>query len=56
MAARAVTATRATGFTLAGRKPVLALFDGEPEQLPPGTRICGGMTRPFFLATQEPPP
>ncbi len=56
MAARAVTATRATGFTLAGRKPVLALFDGEPERLPPGTRICGGMTRPFFLATQEPPP
>lgn len=56
MAARAVTATQATGFTLAGRKPVLALFDGEPERLPPGTRICGGMTRPFFLATQEPPP
>lgn len=56
MAARAVTATRATGFTLAGRKPVLALFDGEPERLPPGTRICGGMTRPFFLATQEPTP
>lgn len=56
MAARAVTATRAKGFTLAGRKPVLALFDGEPERLPPGTRICGGMTRPFFLATQEPPP
>lgn len=56
MAARAVTATRATGFTLAGRKPVLALFDGEPERLPPGTRICGGMTRPFFLATQELPP
>jgi diacylglycerol kinase family enzyme len=55
LAARAVTATRADIFTLAGRKPVLALFDGEPERLPPGTRISGGVTRPFFLATREPP-
>ena len=39
VAARAVTETRAEELRIAERRAVLALFDGEPELLEPGTRI-----------------
>jgi diacylglycerol kinase family enzyme len=51
IAARAVTYRRAQRIRLAARKPVLALFDGEPETLAPDTQISGGVTRPIFIAT-----
>lgn len=51
MAARAVTDARAQTLTLAERRPVLALFDGEPVQLEPGVPITGGRTEPRFLTT-----
>jgi len=51
VAARAVTEIRADELRIAERRPVLALFDGEPEMLDPGTRIRVGRTREQFLAT-----
>lgn len=51
IAARAVTYRRTTRIRLAARKPVLALFDGEPETLAPDAEISGGITRPVFIAT-----
>jgi diacylglycerol kinase family enzyme len=50
--ARSVETARADRLTVAGRKPVLALFDGEPVMLEPGTSIVGGQTEPRFLATR----
>ncbi len=51
VAAAAVTEVHATKVRPASSKPVLALFDGEPHELPPGTPITAGMTRQQFIAT-----
>jgi diacylglycerol kinase family enzyme len=53
IAAHAVTARHAARFSIRARKPVLALFDGEPQTLDADVEIGGGMTRPAFLATRE---
>jgi diacylglycerol kinase family enzyme len=49
---RAVTYRHTDRVRLAARKPVLALFDGEPETLAPDAEITGGTTRPVFIATK----
>lgn len=51
VAARAVTQREAPQIEPYSSRPVLALFDGEPVRLAPGTVIRAGMTRPNFLAT-----
>lgn len=51
VAAHAVTHRRADALQPVSRRPVLALFDGEPVTLAPGTPIRGGMTAPMFIAT-----
>lgn len=51
MAARAVTTTQAERVAVAGRRAVLALFDGEPVLLDAGTPITTGTTPPRFLTT-----
>ena len=51
VAARAVTQVFAERFRIGSRKPVLALFDGEPVMLDPATQICGGETRKMFVRT-----
>jgi hypothetical protein len=48
-----VTQVRTKSFRVAGRRRVLALFDGEPVMLDPSTRISGGSTREMFLSTLE---
>lgn len=53
VAAAEVTQVRATRFRIAGRKPALALFDGEPVMLGPDVLIEGGVGREMFLATRE---
>ncbi|MGY4396669.1 diacylglycerol kinase family enzyme [Sphingomonas sp. UYAg733] len=53
VAATAVTQVRATVIRVAGRKPALALFDGEPVMLEPDIPISGGMTARQFLKTVE---
>ncbi|WP_034158047.1 diacylglycerol/lipid kinase family protein [Sphingomonas sp. ERG5] len=53
VAAAAVTQVRATVIRVAGRKPALALFDGEPVMLEPGIPITGGMTERQFLKTVD---
>jgi len=55
VAARAVTCRRAERFALAARRPVQALFDGEPGTLPADAAIGGGMTRPVFISTKQEP-
>lgn len=52
VAAEAVTEVRVARLTVAGHRPVAALFDGEPQMLPPGTAITCGTTREQFLATK----
>lgn len=52
VAAQAVTRDRVPVLRVGGRRPVLALFDGEPETLAPGTRITGGTSRRAFIATR----
>lgn len=56
VAARAVTDRRAQRIAPSGRRPVLALFDGEPVTLAPGTPITGGTTPPRFLTTRSDTP
>ena len=51
IAATAVTNVQAKKFSIAGSKPALALFDGEPVMLDPDVTICGGTTRELFLKT-----
>lgn len=51
VAARAVTQVFVETFRIGGRKPVLALFDGEPEMLDPQTPIRGGRTEEMFIRT-----
>ncbi|MCW4463337.1 diacylglycerol kinase family protein [Sphingomonas sp. BT-65] len=53
VAARAVTDRRAERLRVLRRRPVLALFDGEPVTLAPNTEVTGGMTRPAFIATLQ---
>ena len=53
VAARAVSESLATKLYPRGNKPVLALFDGEPVSLDPGTPIEAGMSRKAFIATRE---
>jgi diacylglycerol kinase family enzyme len=50
-AARAVTEVCAEQLRIAERRPVLTLFDGEPERLDPGTVIRVGRTLKQFIAT-----
>ena len=52
IAARAVTYRKAGEVRLAALRPVLALFDGEPETLAADARIGSGMTRPVFISTR----
>lgn len=51
--AGAVTHTTTERLRIEGRRPVLALFDGEPERLEHGTAIVGGMSEPRFIATRS---
>lgn len=51
VAARAVTDRRAQRLRPVSKRPVLALFDGEPVTLDPDIEVRGGMTRPVFIAT-----
>ena len=51
--ARAVTEVRTDELRIAERRPVLALFDGEPEWLEPGTRITVGRTKEQFVSTRD---
>ena len=53
VAADAVTQVHVHRFRVAGRKPTLALFDGEPVMLPPATTITSGKTRRMFIRTRE---
>jgi diacylglycerol kinase family enzyme len=54
IAARAVSTQTAQRFAVAGRRPVLALFDGEPVLLDAGVTISGGTTEPRYLTTFDP--
>lgn len=54
VAATSVTEVRATSVYVLNDKPVLALFDGEPQQLPPGIPISGGQTAARFISTRPP--
>ncbi len=56
VAARAVTESRTEQLRLAERRPVLALFDGEPETLGPGTAIRAGRSLETFIATRKEAP
>lgn len=51
--AHAVTEVRAEELRFAERHEVLALFDGEPVKLDPGTRIGVGRTKEQFVTTIE---
>ena len=55
VAARAVTERRTERLRPVSRRPVLALFDGEPVTLGPDAEASGGMTRPVFIATRAEP-
>jgi len=54
--ARAVTEIRAEELRIAEPRAVLALFDGEPVSLDPGTRIGVGRTGKQFIATRKDAP
>jgi diacylglycerol kinase family enzyme len=51
--ATSVTHALTGHLEIEGSRPVLALFDGEPERLEPGTRIVGGMSRECFISTRK---
>ncbi|MES2097699.1 MAG: diacylglycerol kinase family protein [Pseudomonadota bacterium] len=51
VAAHAVTERRATTLSVAERRSVLALFDGEPVSLEPGAVMTAGRSRAQFIAT-----
>lgn len=53
VAARGVDTTTAERLGIAGGRPVLALFDGEPVLLEADTVITAGRTAPAFLSTKE---
>lgn len=51
LAAAAVTEVRAKSVQVSGSKPVLALFDGEPQQIAPGVPIASAATQARFIST-----
>jgi diacylglycerol kinase family enzyme len=51
VAAAQVTQVITKQVRIAGRKPVQALFDGEPVKLDADVTITGGMGREMFIAT-----
>lgn len=51
--AASVTHALTRHLVIEGSRPVLALFDGEPERLERGTRIVGGMSEKRFIATRK---
>ncbi len=51
--AHAVTQCHAQTLRIDERRPVLALFDGEADTLPPGTVITGTMSAPVFISTRH---
>lgn len=53
VAAAQVTQCHAPTFRTTGDKPALALFDGEPVMLEPGTRISVGETARQFVTTLD---
>lgn len=53
LAAQAVTEVRTDQVRIAERRPVLALFDGEPQMLDPGTTITVGRSRKQFITTAK---
>lgn len=53
VAARAVSESHTQELRPAGDAPLLALFDGEPVTLDPGTPIRAGMSLPVFIATRK---
>lgn len=53
VAASEVTQCHAQEFRTRGDKPALALVDGEPVMLEPGSAIRVGTTRDLFIATKE---
>lgn len=50
--ARAVDRAMTQAVTVLGTRPVLALFDGEPQMLDAGTQVKAGTSRPMFLSTR----
>ncbi|WP_448657931.1 diacylglycerol/lipid kinase family protein [Sphingomonas sp. CJ99] len=52
VSARPVTQQIVRDMRVAGRKPVLALFDGEPQPLPPGAPIRWALSKERFVATR----
>lgn len=55
VAAHAVSETRTKKLGVLGRKQVMALFDGEPVTLDPGTAIKAGKSLETFITTREEP-
>ncbi|MEG3177419.1 diacylglycerol kinase family protein [Sphingomonas sp. RB3P16] len=53
VAASEVTQCHATQFRTRGDKPALALVDGEPVMLEPGSDVRVGMMREIFIATRQ---
>ncbi|WP_404337108.1 diacylglycerol/lipid kinase family protein [Sphingomonas sp. MMS12-HWE2-04] len=53
VAARAVTEARTQRLKVRGRKPVLALFDGEPVTLEPAQPITAGKSLETFITSRE---
>jgi len=53
VAASEVTQCHATSFRTGGHKPALALFDGEPVMLDPGSEVGLSRTRDLFLTTLD---
>jgi diacylglycerol kinase family enzyme len=53
VAASEVTQCHAEHFYTRGHKPSLALVDGEPVMLDPGSEIRVGMTRELFITTRQ---
>jgi diacylglycerol kinase family enzyme len=52
VAARGVEEKPATSFWTSGKRPVLALFDGEGITIAPGTSFISGRSAEVFLATE----
>jgi diacylglycerol kinase family enzyme len=51
--AHAVETGAAAKLSVEGRKPVMALFDGEPEMLDPETQIICGLSSRAFITTKQ---
>lgn len=53
VAARAVDTARVERLGIAGDRPVMALFDGEPVMLEADVTITAGETKPRYLSTKD---